>query len=118
MASGASERIRCRATYSVTGGGTALQQNLRCASDSYRLDINASVASAGGALSGSWSELTRSVSGNITGRATGSDIQAQVGGQGFSASLAVKTKGGHQTVFIRPGSGGDVASVSISMRKG
>ncbi|SFK19354.1 hypothetical protein [Methylocapsa palsarum] len=117
MANGASERIRCRATYAVNGGGTTLRQNLRCASDSYKLDINASVASEGGALSGNWTETTRNVSGSVSGRATGSDIQAHVGGQGFSASLAVKTKGGHQTVLIRPGSGTDVASVSITLRK-
>src|SRR6202521_149377 len=33
---GTSERIRCRATYAVGGGGSTMQQQLRCASDSYR----------------------------------------------------------------------------------
>jgi len=62
MSNGAAERIRCRATYAVNGAGRALQQTLRCASDSYRLDISSNVVSEGGALSGSWSEATRGVS--------------------------------------------------------
>ncbi len=67
MSNGAAERIRCRATYAVNGAGRALQQTLRCASDSYRLDISSNVVSEGGALSGSWSEATRGVSGSISG---------------------------------------------------
>ena len=59
MSNGAAERIRCRATYAVNGAGRALQQTLRCASDSYRLEISSNVVSEGGALSGSWSEATR-----------------------------------------------------------
>jgi len=44
MSNGASERIRCRASYAVGGGGRSLQQNLRCASD--RGDLALSVKGA------------------------------------------------------------------------
>src|ERR1700744_1237291 len=36
---GSRERIRCVATYAVGGGGHALAQNLRCASDSYKFFV-------------------------------------------------------------------------------
>ncbi len=118
MSNGAAERIRCRATYAVNGAGRALQQTLRCASDSYRLDISSNVVSEGGALSGSWSEATRGVSGSISGRASGSSIVAYVAGAGFMARLDVRTQGNRQSVSIRPSAGTDVSAVSIALHKG
>jgi hypothetical protein len=117
MADGATERIRCRATYAVHPAGTALNQSLRCASASYRLEISANVLSSGGAISGSWSEATRGVSGSISGRANGPNIQAHVTGSGFAASIGIRTNGSSQSVAIRP-QGADVSAVSITMRKG
>jgi hypothetical protein len=61
----------------VSENGTRLQQNLRCASDSYRFDVNSNVVSDGGALTGSWSEINRNVFGNLSGRVNGSQIQAR-----------------------------------------
>jgi len=118
MSNGAAERIRCRATYAVSGAGRALQQTLRCASDSYRLEISSNVVSEGGALSGSWSEATRGVSGSISGRASGSQIVAYVAGAGFTARLDVRTQGNRQSVTIRPSGGTDVSAVSIALHKG
>ena len=40
---GSTERIRCRATYAVGGGGTGLNQSLTCASDSYRFNLSSNV---------------------------------------------------------------------------
>lgn len=118
MADGGTERIRCRATYAVPPAGTALNQSLRCASASYRLEISANVLSSGGALSGSWSEATRGVSGSISGHASGADIQAHVMGAGFAANVSIRTRGNSQSVGIRTSAGTDVSAVSITMRKG
>jgi hypothetical protein len=117
MTNGAAERIRCRATYAVNGTGRAVQQTLRCASDSYRLEISSNVMSEGGTLSGSWSEASRGVSGSISGRASGSEILANVAGSGFVARLDVRTHGDRQSVTIRPQGGTDVAAVSIALHK-
>jgi hypothetical protein len=62
MTDGATERIRCKATYAVNATGKAVQQTLRCASDSYRFEISSNVISEGGSLSGSWAEATRGAS--------------------------------------------------------
>jgi hypothetical protein len=117
MADGSSERLRCKAANAVNANGRAIQQSLRCASDSYRLDISSNVVAEGGSLSGSWAESTRGVSGNVSGRASASAIVANVAGAGFTARIDVRTQGDRQSVTIRPQSGTDVASVSVALHK-
>ena len=117
MTNGVTERIRCKATYAVNATGKAVQQTLRCASDSYRVEISSNVISEGGSLSGSWAEATRGVSGNISGRASGAEIVANVAGGGFTARLDVRIQGERQSVTIRPQGGTDVTAVSIALRK-
>src|SRR6266705_4780690 len=62
------ERISCRATGAVGGGGRTLSQNIVCASDSYRFDIRGQAAAEGSEVRGEWQETTRGVSGAIAGR--------------------------------------------------
>jgi hypothetical protein len=118
MTNGATERLRCKVAYAVNGGGKAVEQTLRCASDSYRVEISSNVTSKGGSLSGSWAETTRGLSGNVSGHATGAEILANVAGAGFTARLDVRTRGDKQSVTIRPQGNTDVAAVSIALRKG
>ena len=117
MQSGTSERIRCRARYSVSQAGDVLVQGLRCASDSYKVDVNSTSQSDRGSLSGTWTELTRNVSGTLSGRASGGSIQAWVTGLGFSAGLTVNTTGNTQSVTIIP-EGNEVRSVAVTMKRG
>jgi hypothetical protein len=116
LQNGTSERIRCRASYAVGGGGSTLQQQLRCASDSYRFEVTSIVESRAGSLSGSWSEMTRNVSGQISGRATVGRIQARVDAGVFAADLTVNTSGNQQSVAIVP-QGADIRIVAVTMRK-
>jgi len=117
MQSGTSERIRCRARYSVSQAGDVLVQDLRCASDSYNVDVNSTSQSDRGSLSGTWTELTRNVTGTLSGRANGGSIQARVTALGFSAGLTVNTAGNTQSVTIIP-EGNEVRSVVVSMKRG
>lgn len=117
MQDGKGERIRCRARYSVSQAGEALVQELRCASDSYKLAVNSTAQSDGGSLSGTWTEVTRNVTGTLSGRASGGSIQARVTALGFSAGLTVNTAGNTQSVTIVP-EGNDIRSVVISMKRG
>jgi hypothetical protein len=113
MSGGMQERLRCRAQYGVGGGGNDLRLNLRCASESYNFDL---VEYQGGTISGSWNEATRNAAGTISGRAAGDHIQAAARGGNFSADLLLTTRGGHQTVAIRP-QGTDVTEVSITLNR-
>jgi len=118
MTDGTTERIRCKVAYAVNAAGKAVEQTLRCASDSYRVEISSNVISEGGSLSGSWAETTRGLSGNVSGHATGAEILANVAGAGFTARLDVRTHGDRQSVTIRPQGASDVTAVSIALRKG
>src|SRR3954454_9709261 len=50
---GRDESIRCRASF-TDQAGEALEQRLRCASDSYNFDIGSTVAARGDEIRGDW----------------------------------------------------------------
>ena len=112
---GQSERIRCRASYAVSRDGNGLNQTLTCASDSYKFDLKSNVIANGGALSGTWSESTRNISGNLQGRASGGHFGVVVSGPSFSADLSLNTRGNRQHVTIR--SDGSFRSATISLSR-
>lgn len=111
---GGSERIRCRSTYAPSGA-VNLSLRMRCASDSYNIDLSASVSYQGGSISGQWQESTRNVSGDITGRSSGggSHIQAVASAPGITSNITVTTRGNRQSVtIITPGA--EVPEVLVS----
>jgi hypothetical protein len=111
---GSSERIRCRATYAVGAGGNGLNQSLTCASDSYRFNLSSNVVAAGGSLSGTWSESSRGVSGNLEGRASSGTFQVIATAPGFTANITLRTVGNKQSVVIRADSQFKGATISLS----
>ena len=115
LSDGSKERLRCRATYRLSAGDNALEQSLRCASDSYKLELSSSVVSEGGRVSGSWNEASRGISGTVQGRAHGGRVTVVVDAPGFSANLTLATTGNRQSVSIV--SEGDIRNVSIAMTK-
>jgi hypothetical protein len=114
---GAKERIQCRAHYAAGGAGASLSLQLNCASTSYKMQISAHAVSNAGVLSGSWNEAVHGQVGNISGRAAGGTIRAQVSGGNFSAGVGIRTQGNTQSVTITPSTGTDVRFVTVSMRK-
>lgn len=112
---GATERIRCRATYAVSGDGAGLNQRLVCASDSYKFDLRSDVVAHGGTLSGSWTELSRNVSGNLEGRASPGHFSVVVSAPSFTASVTLTTRGNKQNVSIS--SEGQIRNASISLSR-
>jgi hypothetical protein len=116
LASGSRERIQCRATYDARSSGNDLQLALRCASDSYNFDLHGRANNSNGNITGTWDEATQHAAGQITGRATGNNIQARAEGQTFSALLGMATHGGRQTISIQsPGS--QFSDVTINLNR-
>jgi hypothetical protein len=113
---GRSESIRCRATNAVGDDGSTMQQELRCASDSYHFDVNSNVESNDGAITGTWSEASHNMSGQISGRAAPGRVQARVNGGAFSAGLTMNSSGNSQAVTIVP-VGTDVKGVAVMLKK-
>jgi hypothetical protein len=113
--SGNKEHIRCRAKYDVDGAGSTLGLMLRCASDSYNFELQSNATHSNGAVSGTWSENTRHVGGNIDGSARGNAISLRVSGV-ISATLGVSTNANQQSISIQaPGT--ELQSVAISLSR-
>ena len=113
---GSTERLRCRATYAVGAGGNGLNQSLTCASDSYKFDLSSNVIAQGSALSGTWSESSRGVTGSIEGRAANGHFQVVASAPGFTANLTLTTQGNRQSVVITSQTAFRNASISLSRR--
>jgi hypothetical protein len=116
LANGARERIRCRVSYAVKTDGKAMQQDLRCASDSYRFDVSTDIQLSGNYLTGMWSESSRGVGGRVLGSVSGAQIDALIESSGFSADLSLMTSGNRQVVSLRP-RGIDVNDISVTLSR-
>lgn len=114
-ASGTKERLRCKVKYDQTNEDS-ISQALRCASDSYKFEINAYYKHSGGALSGHWDEFTLQISGSIVGTATTGRIAGDLRGPGFTAAVLVDTHGNEQTVTISA-TDQEIRQVSVAVHK-
>jgi hypothetical protein len=109
---GSSERIRCRATYRVSGPN--MDMSLTCASDAYKFNLTAEVVDQGGTIVGQWSETSRNITGSLQGRGGGGNFQVTAVTAGFNANIALRTVGNRQSVTIRADSVFRGANISLS----
>ncbi len=118
LASGATERIRCRAKNSVKKDGNGLLQDLRCAGDSYKLSFKSDLTykADAGVVTGTWREKNYNVGGFIMGPARPGLMRASVNHEDFAAQVSVVTKGNKQSVTITP-KGLDVKKVSVTLTR-
>jgi hypothetical protein len=113
---GGRERVRCIAKYAPQSSGHRLGIDLRCASDSYKVEFIGTIIQTGDALSGTWFESTRRVGGKISGKANGNQFDVRADGETFTALLSVKTQGSHQT-FSMESPGALVSRFSIALNR-
>ena len=111
---GSKERIRCRAVYAVAGA--TMNMTLTCASDAYKFQLIANVVDQGGAVSGTWSETTRVVSGTLAGRGGGGNFEVVASSAGFNANISLRTAGNRQSIGMRADSQFRTASMALSRR--
>jgi hypothetical protein len=109
---GSRERVRCRASYQVSGPNMTM--TLTCASDSYKFNLGANVVDQGGQVSGTWTESSRNISGSLQGRGGGGNFQVVVSTAGFNANVSLRTAGNEQTVTLRADSLFRGADISLS----
>ena len=91
-----------------------MNMSLTCASDAYKFNLAADVQSDGSAVSGSWSESSRNVSGAIEGRGGGGNFQVLASAPGFNANISLQTRGNKQSVTIRADSQFRGANISLT----
>jgi hypothetical protein len=110
---GSRERLRCRASYAVAGA--QMTMTLTCASDAYKFQLGANVVDQAGAVSGSWTETSRNISGTLQGRGGGGgnfDVVASTAG--FNANISLRTAGSKQSISMRADSQFRAAAISLS----
>jgi hypothetical protein len=110
------ESIRCRAEYTEAKGGSALNQAIVCASESFKLDIHSYVEASGESVQGYWKEASRDVSGNLTGRISAGRFDGEFSAPAFTATISLMSNGRTQAVSIQP-RGGDISEVRIELRR-
>src|SRR5262245_42476600 len=109
---GSKERLRCRATYGVSGPNMTM--TLTCASDSYKFVLSANVVDQAGAVTGTWSESTRNISGTLQGRGGGGNFDVVASTAGFNGNISLRTAGAKQSIGIRADSQFRAAAISLS----
>jgi len=123
LLNGASERVKCIATYFLKKGMRAnrknINHNLRCASTSYRIDATANLTVKTRSIAGEWRERTYSTGGAASGRITPSGLRLSIKGDGFQALFAVRTTSRcRQSIEISPLQGLDIKKLTIALIRG
>ncbi len=116
MTNGETEQMRCVATYFVEGNGSSVKQNLRCASQGYKIDAVTNLTVANGRVSGGWEERTWATTGSIKGDIQSDGFNLTIDGPGFTAAMALKTSNCSQSISITP-RGNAVAKISMNLGK-
>jgi hypothetical protein len=116
FSNGSTTPLRCRGSYAVSGGGDHLDQALDCVSPRQSFAFRIALDQSNGAILGNWQELTHQVQGGVSGAGGAGRLRLVTRGQGFSAEVAVVTRGGRQTLAIAASAGG-FSSASITLRQ-
>jgi hypothetical protein len=87
---GGTEAVKCRVTYILTGGsGDDLRQTIRCAAPSGSIEVQSLVKHADGKLTGTWKELSRDMSGQLSGEVTPKGYRVSIKGTELSANMTI-----------------------------
>jgi hypothetical protein len=117
IGNGANERIRCLADYRVGDAGAAATLQIRCASDSYKFELQGNVRYQNGQVLGDWSETTRGAAGRVAGTIRGNQIDVRVEGPTFAALLSLITRGDKQSISIKAPSGSQMSEANITLTR-
>jgi len=98
---GNTEAVKCRVTYILTGGPDQVRQTIRCASQGGSVEVQSTVSHASGVLSGTWQELIRNMSGELTGKVTANGFHVAINSTDLSASMHIIVKDTRQIVEIQ-----------------
>jgi hypothetical protein len=96
------EQVKCRVTYvRPASAGDQLKQAIRCASAGGNVEVQSLVSHTGGALTGSWQELVRNWSGQLSGVVTPKGFRVAVRGENLNANMTIILHNGKQVIEIQ-----------------
>jgi hypothetical protein len=100
--SGAPENFKCVVTYLPARDGSGMRQNLRCKGESMKLDAATLLHVEGKKVTGQWEDKINSLAGHVRGEVTKDGFDVMLGGDFFSARMAVAGSECTQQVTVSP----------------
>jgi hypothetical protein len=97
----ATEQVKCRVTYARGTAGDQLRQSIRCASPGGNIEVQSLVSHAGGVVTGTWKELVRDWSGDISGTVTPKGFRVAVRGRSLNANMHIIVLEAKQVIEIQ-----------------
>jgi hypothetical protein len=110
----ARERVRCKIDYAPKNAGQSVKMNVRCASDAYKMDLNANIDQNGTALSGNWFESSIARAARFRAKRQRRVSKPKSRAIPSPPLLTVRTRGNRQT-FVMDSPGAWVSHVSIDL---
>ena len=98
---GKSEAVKCRVTYILADEARQVRQTIRCATESGTVEVQSAVTHAAGQLSGSWKELSRDWSGELSGGVTPNGFKVAIKGSELNANMDIIVKENRQIIEIQ-----------------
>lgn len=119
LSNGNKEKIRCRGGFTPADmfNVVSLKLELRCAGDSYNFELQSELNYRDGAISGTWSEMTRGVNGTVSGKINGDQIQAVAESQTFTAILELISIGENKQQVRITSPGSEMTDVLIGLNR-
>jgi len=98
---GKTENVKCRVTYLVSEGGRQARQTIRCATEGTSIEVQSMVTHEAGTLKGTWKELSRTMSGDLTGSVTANGFKVAIRGSDLNANMEIIVKDNKQVIEIQ-----------------
>jgi hypothetical protein len=112
------EQVKCRVTYLYARPGDELKQTIRCASASGSVEVQSAVSHVAGRLTGSWKELVRDLSGDLTGTVTPHGFKVKVRGDSLNANMDIILINARQVIEIQFVSNPTLIGLTLVLERG
>ena len=96
---GKTETLKCRVTYIVSE--PQVRQTIRCATEGDTVEVQSLVAHASGSINGTWKELSRNWSGELSGSVTANGFRVAIRGAELNANMNIVVKESRQIIEIQ-----------------
>src|SRR5215510_10877003 len=91
--------VKCRVTYIVTDAQA--RQTIRCATEGDTVEVQSVVMHGSGSINGTWRELSRNWSGELSGSVTANGFKVAIRGAELNANMDVIVRDGRQIIEIQ-----------------
>ena len=98
-AGGKVETVKCRVTYIVTE--PQARQTIRCATEGDTVEVQSVVTHGSGSINGTWRELSRNWSGELSGSVTATGFKVAIRGAELNANMDIIVRDNRQIIEIQ-----------------